>query len=109
MAITTQPGRYRSLNKLEGTSATTQVVGPFVPEPGVPVWLTLSGTWTGTVRVSRSVDNGATKHPLTAAGEPWAVFTTNCCEEVHDESESEAELYLDITRSSGTVEYRLAQ
>lgn len=79
------------------------------PVQGVPVWLTLSGTWTGTVQLQRSVDAGATWQDLTLGGAAWARFTANACEPVHVESEGEARLRLDFTRTSGTLTYRLAQ
>jgi len=57
----------------------------------------------------RSTDNGVTVVPVTLGGAPWAIYTTNCCEPVWDESEAAALLYLQITLSSGSVNYRLAQ
>ncbi|MBW8784654.1 MAG: hypothetical protein JF593_08445 [Novosphingobium sp.] len=94
---------------LSGTAATSGLVGPFQPVLGRPVVLALSGTWSGTVKVSRSTDGGATKLPLTVAGTVWGQYTGNCCEAVWDESEAAARLYLDIALSSGSVTYRLAQ
>ena len=43
---------------LVGTIAASGGVGPFAPQLGRPVWLTLSGTWAGTVQVLRSIDGG---------------------------------------------------
>lgn len=71
--------------------------------------LALSGTWTGTVKLLRSTDGGATKLPLTAAGLAWGVFNANCCEPVWEEAIVGAALYLDATLSSGTLTYRVAQ
>ena len=71
--------------------------------------LSLSGTWAGTIKLIRSTDGGATKLPLTINGTAWAQFTTNCCEAVWDESDAIARFYLDITLTSGTDAYRLAQ
>jgi hypothetical protein len=61
------------------------------------------------VRLLRSTDGGATKLPVTVAGDTWAQFTANCCEPVWDESEASARLYLDIALTSGTITYRIAQ
>lgn len=94
---------------LSASATTTGVVGPFQPVLGRAVVLTLAGTWTGTVKVVRSTDGGATRQPLTAAGATWAQFTGNCCEPVWEESDATAWLYLDITVASGTVNYRLSQ
>jgi hypothetical protein len=94
---------------LTGTASTTSVTGPYQPALGRPVLLLLTGTWTGSVKVTRSVDGGATRQALTAAGNAWGQFTANVCEAVWEESESAARLYLDITLTSGSVTYRMAQ
>lgn len=94
---------------LSGTTSSTTTAGPFAPLPGRPVILSLSGSWTGTVRVMRSADSGATLLPLTAGGLPWGSFTANCCEAVWEESAKGAELYLNISVASGSLTYRLEQ
>lgn len=94
---------------LTGTASATGVVGPFSPVLGRPIWLSLSGTWTGTVTLKRSIDGGATMLPLTVASQPWGVFTANACEPVTEESESMATYHLDIVLASGTLAYRVAQ
>jgi len=94
---------------LTGTATGTAQVGPFDPVVGRSVILTLTGTWAGGVQLMRSTDNGVTVVPVTLGGAPWAIYTTNCCEPVWDESEAAALLYLQITLSSGSVNYRLAQ
>lgn len=94
---------------LTGTASVTGLIGPFSPVIGRAVVLALSGTWSGTVKVLRSTDGGATRLPLTVGGQIWGQFTGNCCEAVWEESESGAALYLDITLASGAATYRLAQ
>ncbi|NCU11184.1 MAG: hypothetical protein GXC70_03330 [Sphingomonadaceae bacterium] len=94
---------------LAGDTASTIQVGPFTPAAGLPIMLTLAGTWSGTVRVLRSNNGGATRFPLTAAGLAWGQYTANCCEPVWEESVSGSTLYLDITLASGTVTYRMEQ
>ena len=94
---------------LAGSVSATGVLGPFTPKPGRAIWLTLSGSWTGTVTTKRSVDGGTSKFPLTAGGQPWAAFTANANEQIAEESESGATWYLDVTLASGTLTYRLAQ
>ena len=94
---------------LIGTTAVSGVVGPFTPNSNKPVVLALSGSWSGTVKVVRSTDGGATKLPITAAGMAWGVFSTNCCEPVWEEAVSGAALYLDIVLNSGALTYGVAQ
>ena len=94
---------------LEGVTTVSEIVGPFVPASSSPVVVTLSGDWMGTVQLMRSTDGGATKHVVTVGGEPWGRFGSNICEPVWTESESGAELFLDIALTSGTLEWRLAQ
>lgn len=94
---------------LAATTSVSATAGPFAPSSDRPVILALSGTWSGTITVLRSSDGGVTRHPLTAGGHPWGIFTTNCCEPVWQESASDAALYLDIALTSGSLTYRLAQ
>jgi hypothetical protein len=94
---------------LTGSTSASGVLGPFTPAGSTPIWLSLSGTWTGTVALRRSIDGGATKLPLTAGGQPWATFSANACEPVAQDNESGATYYLAITLTSGTLTYRLAQ
>jgi hypothetical protein len=94
---------------LEGESTTSTIVGPFLPVSGRPVVLTLSGVWEGSVQLARSSDGGTTRHPVTVAGLAWGNYTANACEAVWEEQEAGAGLYLEITLTSGTVTYRLAQ
>jgi hypothetical protein len=98
-----------STTPLAGSTSTSGILGPFAPLTGRAVVLALSGTWSGTVAVKRSTDAGATKLALTVGGNTWGEFTSNCCEPVWEESETSATLYLDVTLTSGTLTYRLAQ
>ncbi len=91
------------------TSASAAMVGPFTPQLARPIWLTLSGTWTGTVQMLRSTDGGATQLPLTIAGSIWGAFTGNCNEPVWEESEAGATFYLSTAITSGMLTYRVAQ
>jgi len=94
---------------LAGTASSTSVVGPYQPALGRAVMIVLSGTWTGSVKVTRSTDGGSTRQALTVAGNAWGQFSGNACEAVWEESEAAARLYLDITLTSGSVTYRIAQ
>ena len=94
---------------LASTASASAVAGPYQPALGRAVILVLTGTWTGSVKVTRSTDGGTTRQPLTAAGTAWGQFSANCCDPVWEESEASARLYLDITLTSGSVTYRMAQ
>ena len=109
LPVTVAAAPLESGTPLTGSLSTSGLVGPFDPARGRAIWLSLSGTWTGTVTVQRSVDGGATRLPLTAGGLLWAAFTANACEPVAEDSESGAAYYLDVTIASGTLTYRLAQ
>jgi hypothetical protein len=94
---------------LAGSTASSVVVGPFAPQTDRAVMLNLSGTWAGQVRILRSTDLGVTKAGLTALGQAYGIFTANICEPVWEEGEATARLYLDITLTSGTLNYRMGQ
>lgn len=94
---------------LSGTATGTATVGPFTMAPSSPVILSLSGNWSGTVRLTRAGESGALALPLTAAGLPWGTFTANCCEAVWEDSAPAAELYLNVVIASGTLNYRVEQ
>ena len=94
---------------LAGSASTSGRVGPFVPELDRPIHFTLSGSWSGRVRVLRSVDGGTTLDALTLAGEPWGVFTANANEPIAEESVAGASYYLELSLLGGTVIYRVTQ
>jgi hypothetical protein len=94
---------------LAGSTSASGVLGPFTPTAGRAIWLSLSGTWAGSVTVKRSTDGGTTKLPLTVGGLPWARFTANAYEPIAEEGPGGATYYLDVTLASGTLAYRLAQ
>lgn len=94
---------------VSGATATSQTIGPFVPVLGRQIWLTLSGTWAGRVQLLRSTDGGATKLPLTVAGQSWAVFTGPANEPVVEETVSNASYFLAVTLNSGTLTYQVTQ
>lgn len=67
----------------------------------------LSGTWTGTAKVQRSRDAGATWADMTVVGSPWAVFTGNCDEAVDEAGHGDFRYRIDFVRTSGTLDYVL--
>lgn len=109
LPVTFEPAPVAAPPALEGATATSALVGPYAPTPRSAVMLTLTGTWSGEVRLLRSTDGGATTLPLTALGQPYGEFTGNVCEPVWEEAEAGVTLWLDITVASGTVTYRMGQ
>jgi len=109
LPVTIQAATGAMPTPLQGSATGTAQAGPFAPAADRAVMLTLSGSWQGTVQVKRSTDGGSTRLPLTMGGTPWGSYAANACEQVWQESESGAALYLDIALTSGTLTYRLAQ
>ena len=105
----TQTRGTTTATPLAGSTSATATLGPYTPELGRPIWLTLTGVWTGNAQLLRSVDGGTTKLPLTAAGQPYGSFTANANEAVTEESCAGATLYLLATITAGTLTYRVAQ
>ena len=58
---------------LEGEASDNSIVGPYTPNSQSPVVIQLEGVWEGAVQLLRSADNGASKQPVTLAGEVWGV------------------------------------
>lgn len=91
--------------------------GPFTPQLAREIWLTLNATTaaSGTARLLRSTDGGATKVGLTAGGASIGAFTFTsatgaiCNEIVSVETDAAATYYLTITLTAGTVTVRVAQ
>lgn len=94
---------------MTGSTSASIVAGPYAPITDAPIHLQLSGIWTGSVAVQRSVDGGATRQGLTIGGAPWAQFTANANEAIWQEGEAGATFYLAITVVSGTLTYRVSQ
>ena len=71
--------------------------------------VTMRGTFSATVQLERSFDNGTNWHPITAVGTAVYVWTAPCSE-VAEEPEEGVIYRLNCTvYSSGTVTYRLSQ
>lgn len=100
------------------TGAPNFLIGPFSPQLGREIWLTLSGPGaSGTAQLLRSTDGGATKLGLTIVGQSSGSFTfagitdavPGANEIVNAETDASATYYLALTVTQGTVNYRLAQ
>ena len=95
---------------LAGIAAASATVGPFLPELGRAIFVTLSGSWAGTVQLLRSTDGGATQLPLTYSdASTKARWTGNLNAAVAEESVATASYWLAITLASGTLSYRVEQ
>ena len=92
-----------------GCTRNSTAIGPITVAQELPIVVALTGTWSGEVRLLRSTDEGGTRLPLTVAGNPWAVFAGNVCEQAWVETEKGVKFYLDITVANGTVQYRVSQ
>ena len=94
---------------LAGQATQSVVVGPFTPNPNLPIHLQLSGQWKGTVALERSTDGGKTRQGLTIGGARWASFSGNVNEPVWQEVEAGASFWLNIQLESGEITYRVSQ
>ena len=94
---------------LSGHTATSAVAGPFNATVGRAIVVSLDGEWTGTVRLLRSTDRGATRLPLRVAGGPWGEYSTSGCEQAWSETEEGVSFYVDISLNSGALAYGVSQ
>ncbi|MEP9403994.1 hypothetical protein [Sphingomonas sp. VNH70] len=111
LPVSTVPAQHAAASvPLAGVAAATGVVGPFVPQLGRPIWLALSGNWSGSIRLLRGGSAGAVPLPLTYGdGSTRAPWTTNLLSPVAEESVAGAQWFLDITLAAGSVTYRMEQ
>lgn len=99
-----------SSTPLTGTLNATGNTTAFTPQLGRDMYLTLSGTFSGTVQVQRSTDNGATWNNITiSGGQQWGRYTGACDEVVETPTDGASRYRLNIVLTTGTVNYRLAQ
>lgn len=94
---------------LAGQTSASTVAGPFAATVGRSIVITLAGDWSGTARLLRSTDGGATLIPLRVAGDPWAEYRESGCEQAWCETEEGVSFYLEVTLVSGTLDYRVSQ
>jgi hypothetical protein len=95
---------------IAGSTSMSGLLGPFTPELGRLIWVTLSGSWSGTVQLLRSVDGGTTRLPVTYGdGTVKGTYSGNMNAAVAEETVAGAVWYLDVTLGSGTLNFRLEQ
>lgn len=91
------------------TSATANSA-VFTPQLGRDLYLTLSGTFVGSVQLQRSTDNNVTWNNVTiAGGMVWGHYTGPCDEVVETPTDAAAKYRLTFSISSGTANYKLNQ
>jgi len=94
---------------ITGSSSGSSVSPVLIATGGYDLYLTLSGTWTGTVTVQVSHDGGVTWSTLSDTyGGNNSVYTQNCDEAVTNVLEDGTRFRVVATLTSGTVSYRLA-
>lgn len=99
-----------SSTPLAGTTTNDLNTPAFTPQLGRDMYLTLAGTWTGTVQVTRSTDGGTNYRPITiGGGQLWGNYTGNCDEVVDTPTDSHGIYRLEIDIASGSLTYRLGQ
>jgi len=94
------------LQNTVSVSGTSQV---FFPQLGYKVYLTLSGTWIGTVSLQISRDGGSSWGSFTSGGEVIGFYSGNCDEAVTNVIDPLVRFRLVYSVTSGTLSYRLAQ
>lgn len=111
LPVMAQPSQRAALAvPLAGEASESAVLGPFMPDLGRPIWLTLSGAWSGMVSISRSTDGGTTRYPLTYSdGSTKGGWSGHLNSPVGEESVAGASWFIEFTRSAGTLAYRLEQ
>jgi len=95
---------------LAASAAASGASAAFAPQLGRAIWLTLSGSWTGSVTLQRSTDAGASWNALSYGdGSAKPAWTANMQAIVAEESVAGALYRLAITIASGTLAYRMEQ
>ena len=95
---------------VSGTVSVSGASNSLVTTPSYNLYLTLTGTWVGTVRLQKSIDNGVNWHLVTShSGTSVYEFTQNCDEALFTVTDPKARYRLQFVMTSGSVTYRLAQ
>lgn len=92
---------------LKGTFTSTTNSASFSPVAGKPFNITLTGTFSATVQLKRSFDNGSTWSALTVESTTLCSWTGNISTS-WVETEANVLYRLECTYSSGTVTYRIS-
>jgi len=100
-------GEYPNGQAVTDSLSATGAGTTFYGVQGRAVFLSITGTWAGTVKVQRSHDGGTTWSDMTAGGSAWASFTANCDEIVDEAAHSGLRYRVYFTRTSGTAVCRL--
>lgn len=108
VVVTTPPATSSPL--VGDTSGASGSSAAFTPQLGRDMYLTLTGTWTGTIQIQRSTDGGTTWRNITiGGGSPWGRYTVNCDEIVDRPTDASGTYRITWSGATGSAHYRLAQ
>src|SRR5579864_8683881 len=105
----TEYGATATQNVVTGNFTATGQSAAFVPAVGRGFNLSLWGTFSATVQLQRSFDNGITLLPLTANGATVESFTAPCSEQWQDDEVGVQYFLVCTAFTSGTINYRISQ
>ncbi|NBC37379.1 hypothetical protein GTZ99_12540 [Novosphingobium sp. FSY-8] len=101
-AATSQP--------VSGTLSASGNSGEFTPQLARPIWVTLSGSWAGSVQLKRSINGGSTWQAITTgSGTVKGVWTGSVNAQITEETCSRAIYRLEATLTSGALTYEVYQ
>ncbi len=92
-----------------GSTTSSTTMGPFAPQLGRDLAVTVTCTGTCTAQLLSSIDGGVTKLPLTVGGLAWATWTGPVNEVATTPTVAGTTYYLSLTASGGTTTGRMAQ
>jgi hypothetical protein len=98
------------------SNTTVNVEGPFAPNAGLPIMLTVVGTGaSGTVTLMSSSDGGTTRYPITVGGKAWGIYQFSGVTGVIVNESPDTPLstrityYLKIQLTTGSVSFKIYQ
>jgi hypothetical protein len=92
---------------VEGMLNATGPSATFTPELGRPIWVRLSGNWSGVVTLERRIGAG-NWYPVTLGGEVLA-WSANRHEPAYEETVAGAQYRLNFARIAGTLDHEVRQ
>ena len=98
---------------LTGTASASGFAGPWYPQPGRTVWLTATGSWAGSEKITVTTDGICADGATLAAGPQYSggvagISGQNVTMPLGIETRANASWCINFTITSGSVAYRLA-